>query len=41
MNLYLNFLNMQKIQLNLSTVATLGREERGGGGGGGIKRWPL
>ena len=32
MNLYLNFLNMQKIQLNLSTAATLGTEERGDGG---------
>jgi len=31
-NLYLNFLNMQKIQLNLSTTATLGTEEMGGGG---------
>ena len=37
MNLYFNFLNMQKIQLNLSTAATLGTEERGGGGGGGYK----
>ena len=34
MNRYLNFLNMQKIQLNLSTAATLGTEERAGGGGG-------
>ena len=34
MNRYLNFLNMQKKQLNLSTTATLGTEERGGGGGG-------
>ena len=33
MNLYLNFLNMQKIQLNLSTIATLGTEEREGGRG--------
>ena len=37
MNRYLNFLNMQKIQLNLSTAATLGTEERAGGGGGGYK----
>ena len=32
MNLYFNFLNRQKIQLNLSTAATLGTEESGGGG---------
>ena len=37
MNLYLNFLNMQKKQLNLSTTATLGTEEGGGRGGGGYK----
>ena len=37
MNLYLNFLNMQKIQLNLSTTATLRKEERRWGGGGGYK----
>ena len=34
MNLYLNFLNMQKIQLNLSTTATSRTEERRWGGGG-------
>ena len=37
MNLYLNFLNMQKKQLNLSTTATLGTEEGGGRRGGGYK----
>ena len=35
MNLYLNFLNMQKKQLNLSTTATLRTEKRRWGGGGG------
>lgn len=34
MNLYLNFLNMQKKQLNLSTTATLRTEKRRWGGGG-------
>ena len=37
MNLYLNFLNMQKKQLNLSTTATLRTEKRRWGGGGGYK----
>ena len=37
MILYLNFLNMQKIQLNLSTTATLRTEERRWVGGGGDK----
>ena len=34
MNLYFNFLNRQKKQLNLPTTATLGTEETGGGGWG-------
>ena len=33
-NRYLNFLNMQKIKLNLSTAATLRTEKRRWGGGG-------
>ena len=37
MNLYLNFLNMQKKQLNLSTTATLRTEKRRWEGGGGYK----
>ena len=34
MNLYFNFLNMQKKQLNLSTTATLRTDKRRWGGGG-------